>query len=253
MNKRLPLNTVLRSTTGLLIATVWASACATQYIAREFGFSDVLGPPLFRIADVGGLALILSHAGAAAAGAGAYVLIASGAWSHGLGFIAGASVLFLLGSGPFYSPHLLFVWVPAMWDEPALVAVLQQAFAVAITAALWAGLIIHAILWKEERGRKSLQTPAPPNRRQTAAQQDLENHVAASPQSQIGPPVVDGAPHEIHSPVQGVHEESGEADIQGPTYTPEDFDHDPPAASNGAFHPDPARLSGPNPNLGRGI
>jgi hypothetical protein len=140
-----------------------------------------------------------------------------------------------------------------MWDEPALVAVLQQAFAVAITAALWAGLIIHAILWKEERGRKSLQTPAPPNRRQTAAQQDLENHVAASPQSQIGPPVVDGAPHEIHSPVQGVHEESGEADIQGPTYTPEDFDHDPPAASNGAFHPDPARLSGPNPNLGRGI
>jgi len=149
MNHQWSHKAITRAGAGVLVTIVWASVCTTQDVARQLGFNDVLGPPLLLLEDVAWAAPVLTHAGAAAVGVGAYALITSRGGRLGARFLAVGSILVLLGAGPVYSPYRLIAWIPAIWGEPMLSPILPRAFGVGVAAAAWGGSILAMMMRKE--------------------------------------------------------------------------------------------------------
>jgi len=244
----------LRPALGVLMATAWAAACTTQYIAHEFGFSDVLGPPLLRSTDSGWVAWSLSHAAAAAAGVGAYVLIASKAWRIGIRFLAGASILLLLGSGPIYSPHFFLVWISAMWGEPVLATVFQRAVAVGLVSASWGGFLVYTITRKEAPRRRSPQPDWSSTPEDGSVRSVVGTDAAAPARSEMETPAPGASTNTPPHPVQEAAHIPGNASSDGNAPAPgESIRHDLPVDSEDALRDGPHSFREPTPDSGRGI
>lgn len=138
---------------------VWGAACATQYMAHQLGFSDVLGSPLVSWTSRTWVSTALTHGAAALGGAGV-------AWLPrtkltGVSLLGGASLLLFLAAGPIYSPHLVLTWGELMWADETLFGVLQRAAMCGVCSVGWAaGLGYTAIRETQHAKKRWREAPA---------------------------------------------------------------------------------------------
>lgn len=126
-----------------IVALVWASSLATQYVAARLGYHRNLGPWMFRAPEGAGGWLGFGELGSAAVAL--VLLLTSRRWAAVPAAAAAVSV-WAARLGPIYAPTRLFVWYNAYHGLTAYSHVFQVAWAVFITSAVALGIAALRLL-----------------------------------------------------------------------------------------------------------